>query len=134
MVKDFHDWQRRRVLAAINPVSTETAHIKLDHQIISLTQQFGETYGSEAHFVIAFNDLNHPPDAQSIAQNCGVKADHIHLRKGKAADVTRDVAAQIDVDLIIVGTVARDGIKGRVVGNTCERLLDQTHSDPLVLN
>ena len=30
--------------------------------------------------------------------------------------------------------VARDGIKGRVVGNTCERLLDQTHSDLLVLN
>jgi universal stress protein E len=48
--------------------------------------------------------------------------------------VIRDVAAELEVDLIIVGTVARDGIKGRVVGNTCERLLDQTHSDLLVLN
>ena len=52
----------------------------------------------------------------------------------KAAGVIRGVAGQLDVDLIIVGTVKRDGIKGRVVGNTCERLLDQTQSDLLVLN
>jgi universal stress protein E len=29
--------------------------------------------------------------------------------------------------------VGRDGIKGRVVGNTSEKLLDQTHSDLLVI-
>ena len=82
----------------------------------------------------AFQDLNHAPDADKIAENCGAQAQHVHLKRGKAADVIRDVAAELEVDLIIVGTVARDGIKGRVVGNTCERLLDQTHSDVLVLN
>jgi universal stress protein E len=134
MVKNFQDWKHRRVLAAINPASTEAAHIKLDHQIIGLAQQLAATYGSEAHFVTAFQDLNHAPDANKIAQNCGAQIEHVHLKKGKAADVIRDVAAELEVDLIIVGTVARDGIKGRVVGNTCERLLDQTHSDLLVLN
>jgi universal stress protein E len=134
MVKDFKDWKHRRVLAAINPASTESAHIKLDHQIISLAQRLAASYGSEAHFVTAFQDLNHAPDVHKIAAACGAPKEQVHLQHGKAADVIRDLAAQLQVDLIIVGTVARDGIKGRVVGNTCERLLDQTHSDVLVLN
>lgn len=134
MVKNFQDWKHRRVLAAINPAATESAHIKLNHQITSLAQQLAAAYGSAAHFVTAFQDLNHAPDEGKIAKDCGVEREHIHLKKGKAADVIRDVAAELEVDLIIVGTVARDGIKGRVVGNTCERLLDQTHSDLLVLN
>lgn len=134
MVKNFRDWEHRRVLAAINPASHEAAHVKLDHQIIGLARQLAETYGSDAHFVTAFQDLNHAPEAQNIAGDCGVPVEQVHLKKGKADEVIRDVAAELDVDLIIVGTVARDGIKGRVVGNTCERLLDQTHSDLLVLN
>ena len=134
MVKNFHDWKGRRVLAAINPVSTESAHIKLDHQIISLARQFAATYGSEAHFITAFQDLNHVPDDEDIARDCGVKREHVHLKQGKTADMIRDVATELDVDLIIVGTVGREGIKGRVIGNTCERLLDQTHSDVLVLS
>jgi universal stress protein E len=134
MVKNFQDWQHRRVLAAINPASTEAAHIKLNQQIISLAQQLAGSYGSDAHFVTAFQDLNHAPDSHKIAQDCAVPPEQVHLKKGKAAEVIREVAAQLDVDLIIVGTVKRDGIKGRVVGNTCERLLDQTQSDLLVLN
>ena len=134
MVKNYQDWKHRRILAAINPTTSEPAHIKLNHQITSLARQLATTYGSDAHFVAAFQDLNHTPDAGLIAKESGVANEHVHLKQGKAADVIRDVASELQVDLIIVGTVARDGIKGRVVGNTCERLLDQTHSDLLVLN
>lgn len=134
MVKNFHDWQNRKVLAAINPAATESAHVKLNHQITSLATELGQTYGSSAHYVIAFQDLNHAPRGDKVAKDCGVATDQVHIRLGKAAEVIRDVAQELDVDLIIVGTVARDGIKGRVIGNTCERLLDQTHSDVLVLN
>lgn len=134
MVKDFQDWQHRRVLAAINPAAQEAAHVKLNEDITALAKQLASTYGSDAHFVTAFQDLNHAPEAGKIAAQCDVPPRQIHLKQGKAAEVIRDVAAELEVDLIIVGTVARDGIKGRVVGNTCERLLDQTHSDLLVLN
>jgi universal stress protein E len=134
MVKNFQDWKSRRVLAAIKPGSTESAHIKLDHQIISLAREFATSYDSDAHFVTAFQDLNHAPSSERIARDCGVKVEHVHLQQGKVSDVIRNVATELDADLIIVGTVARDGIKGRVIGNTCERLLDQTHSDVLVLS
>ncbi len=134
LVKDFHDWKHRRVLAAIKPEATDEAHIRLNHQIISTARSFASAYGSDAHFVGAFYDLNHPPAAEELARACGAPVEQIHLGHGKAADVIRDAAEALDVDLIILGTVGRDGIKGQVVGNTSERLLDQTHSDLLVLN
>lgn len=134
MVKNFHNWKHRRVLAAINPATTNSAHIKLNHQIVSVARSFTEAYGSDAHYIIAFRDLNNPPDADEIALTCGTSRELVHIKQGKAADVIRDTARELDVDLIIVGTVGRDGIKGRTVGNTSERLLDQTDSDLLVLN
>jgi universal stress protein E len=134
MVKNFHNWKHRRVLAAINPATTDDAHIKLNHQIVNVARSFTDAYGSDAHYVIAFRDLNNPPDADEVAHTCGTNRELVHIKQGKAADVIRDTARELEVDLIIVGTVGRDGIKGRTVGNTSERLLDQTQSDLLVLN
>ena len=37
-------------------------------------------------------------------------------------------------NLLVIGTVARTGIVGRVVGNTAEKILDQTESDVLVIS
>ena len=54
--------------------------------------------------------------------------------KGAAASVIRDTAERIGADLILIGTVARSGLMGTVVGNTAERILDETRSDVLVLN
>lgn len=134
LIKNFHDWKNRRVLGAIKFESTEAAHIRLNNAVISRTVAMAGGYGADAHFVVAFQDLNHAPEAAELAQLCGVDENHIHIGRGKTAEVIRQTAEKLDADLIIMGTVARDGIKGRVIGNTCERLLDQTHSDVLVLN
>jgi universal stress protein E len=134
LVKDFHDWKNRRVLAAINTRSPDIAHIKLNSQIISFAQQFSDAYGADAHFINAYSDRNHVPDDALLADSCGVPRAHIHVVEGSAADVIASTAADIDADLIIIGTVGRAGLKGTVVGNTSERILDHTHSDVLVLN
>lgn len=133
MVKNFSDWKQRRVLAAINPAAAGAAHRKLDRQITRMAQQLADSYSSQAHFVVSFHNLNQKPDTDQIAREYKVPQEQVHIKQGKAAEVIRDVARELEVDLIIMGTVKRDGIKGRVVGNTSERLLDLTHSDLLVL-
>lgn len=134
LVKNIRDWTHRRVLAAINIESTDAAHIKLNHLIISFAQNFTEAYGSDAHFVAAYHDSNHPPDVEQLASTCGAPPEHVHVAKGAAAVVISDLAESIEADLIIIGTVGRDGIKGRVVGNTSEKVLDHTGADVLVVN
>lgn len=134
LVKDKHDWSSRRVLAAVNSQSTDDAHIKLNNLIISFAQNFTDAYGSDAHFINAYHDANHPPDEDQLAAMCGAPREHIHVVKGVTAEVIRATAEELDVDLIIIGTVARSGLKGRVVGNTSEKILDHTGADILVVN
>lgn len=134
MVKNYSDWQHRRVLAAIYHQSTDEAHIKLNSQIISFTQGFTDAYGSDAHFVNAFQDKNHRPEPDQLAQICGAPVEHVHVVENTPAAAISELSEQLGVDLIIIGTVGRTGIKARMVGNTSERILDHTRADVLVLN
>ena len=134
LIKNIRDWKHRRILAAVNSQSTDEAHIKLNNQIISFAQQLTDAYGSDAHIVTAYQDRNHVPEAAALAELCGVSKDYVHIGEGKPTEVIRQTAKEIEADLIPIGTVGRSGIKGTIVGNTSERLLDHTQSDLLVLN
>jgi universal stress protein E len=134
LVKDQHDWHSRRVIAAVNSQSVDDAHGRLNNLVVSLAQNFSDAYGSDVHFVTAYADANNPPDAGALAQRFGAPIEHIHVSRGSAAEVIAEQARAVDADLIIIGTVGRSGIKGRVVGNTAEKVLDQTDADVLVVN
>ena len=134
LVKNIRDWGHRRVLAAINSESADSAHIKLNNLIISFAQNFTDAYGSDAHFVSAYHDSNHPPDAAQLSATTGAPPEHVHVIKGAAAPVISELADSIEADLIIIGTVGRTGIKGQVIGNTSEKILDHTGADVLVVN
>jgi universal stress protein E len=48
-----------------------------------------------------------------------------HLPKGPPKKTIAALAAELQVDLVVMGTVARTGISGLIIGNTAETILDQ---------
>jgi nucleotide-binding universal stress UspA family protein len=48
-----------------------------------------------------------------------------HLPKGPAKKEIAQLAAKLRADLVVMGTVARTGISGLIIGNTAEAILDQ---------
>lgn len=48
---------------------------------------------------------------------------HIQLCEGEPVEVISEVAQREEIDLIVMGTVARTGLAGLVVGNTAEKVL-----------
>ena len=48
-----------------------------------------------------------------------------HLSKGDARNVIPELAQELHADLVVMGTVARTGIPGLLIGNTAESILDQ---------
>jgi universal stress protein E len=50
---------------------------------------------------------------------------HMHLPKGSAKTMIATSAAGLNADLVVMGTVARTGISGLIIGNTAEAILDQ---------
>lgn len=56
-----------------------------------------------------------------------------HLPKGPARRVIAPLAAELQADLVVMGTVARTGISGLIIGNTAETILDQLASSVLAV-
>ncbi len=49
----------------------------------------------------------------------------VHLPRGDARTVVPELAHKVKADVVIMGTVARTGIRGLIIGNTAEAILDQ---------
>jgi len=67
---------------------------------------------------------------QNLRQQMGEEAfkfisPHTHLIKGLAAKEIPRLVNQLDADLVVMGTVARTGVPGLIIGNTAEAILDQ---------
>ncbi|MCB0992356.1 MAG: universal stress protein, partial [Acidimicrobiales bacterium] len=56
-----------------------------------------------------------------------------HLRKGRPAVAVVDAVADQKINLLVLGTVARGGIPGLVMGNTAETILDKVTCSVLAL-
>lgn len=49
----------------------------------------------------------------------------LHMPKGLARKVIPELANDLQVDCVVMGTVARTGVPGLIMGNTAETILDQ---------
>lgn len=58
---------------------------------------------------------------------------HFHVVKGPAQFVVSDLARELAVDLVVMGTVARAGIDGFFMGNTAESILGQLDCSVLTI-
>ncbi|TWU41958.1 universal stress protein [Novipirellula artificiosorum] len=65
--------------------------------------------------------------------NTPVGADDVQLIQGEAPDVIPEFARKNHVDLIVMGTVARSGVSGMVMGNTAEQILGRIECSVLAL-
>ncbi|MCG8354550.1 MAG: universal stress protein [Kiloniellales bacterium] len=56
-----------------------------------------------------------------------------HVPKGRAAEAIPTLARDLSIDLIVMGTVARSGIPGLIIGNTAESVLSQIRCSVLAV-
>lgn len=79
---------------------------------------------------------------ENLVMNYGTSADmnnadvvdiHLHVVKGPAQFVVSELARELAVDLVVMGTVARTGIDGFFMGNTAESILGQLDCSVLTI-
>ncbi len=122
------------VLIALNLGADDEAHRKLNEAIIEAGNNvIRRRPEARLHAVNAYSGSDqfiHPPD---LAKYAGIERDHAHVAEGPPEKVISEVAAELDADLVIIGTVARKGITGVTIGNTAERVLDQLDADVMTI-
>jgi len=82
------------------------------------------------------NDINRSQKAreklQDIAEKYAIPDKNIHIKVGDAGDEIKDMANQLEADLIVIGTHGRSGIK-LLLGSTATAVLHGVKQDVLAV-
>lgn len=155
LVKE-HEWPSNgNILAAVNVGSDEAEHLSLNLKITQEAKQLAHFLKGNVHLVNSFpgtpvniaieipefnsteyNDtmLKHHEQAMiAHANKFDISVANTHVVEGLPETVIEQVAAQIDAELVILGTIGRTGISAALIGNTAEHVIDQLDCDVLAL-
>lgn len=150
LVKNDRSWKGGKVLAAVDVGNSDQEHLAVHDEIVSHACDLARIVEGELHVLTA-----HPAPlltasdpvfqhSESIAahyrQACqqfqdeyGFSNQQLHVAEGSANLLIPQMATQLDAVVTVIGTVARSGLSGALIGNTAEAVLDTLESDVLVL-
>ena len=94
----------------------------------------GLTNAEAQQFLVGQREESRQDLEQALAPfSAHVDRAHVHLVKGDPRVVIAEFATSHRIDLLVVGTVARSGVAGRIIGNTAEAVLSQMPCSMLVV-
>lgn len=149
-----------QVLAAVEPDPHDLAHNQMSKTIIELGMSIADYENGQLHIVHAwdlfgasvvksrlkeseFEDILRRAEAEvtSALDNflSPYKLSHesecVHLLgdASGAGHAISELAKQQGIDLVVMGTIARTGVAGALIGNTAEQILDQIECSVLTI-
>ncbi|QDV68790.1 Universal stress protein E [Rosistilla carotiformis] len=149
-----------RILAAIDPARNNPAHQKMTREVLDLTKSLADLQNKEMHVVHAWvlftptllkstfshNDLatfrksseaDVAKEVDEVLEPYGLshRDPRVHLVEGRveAGDSVAKCADAENVEMIVMGTMARSGLAGALIGNTAERVLELTNCSLLTI-
>mgnify|MGYP001820476866 FL=1 len=75
----------------------------------------------------------HRRHLDSLAAATAIDPDAVHLLPGRTREILPSFAREQGADLVIMGAVARSGLKRRLIGSTAEHVLDHLPCDILIV-
>jgi nucleotide-binding universal stress UspA family protein len=103
-------WADNAEAAEIN--FTQSVHAHHKRKIEGLTRELRQHIGDEAYAYLS---------------------PRVHMPRGRAETEVPALARKLNADLVVMGTVARTGIPGLIIGNTAEAVLDQLERSVLAI-
>ena len=155
LVKEGVKNRKKNIMGAIK-IQTNGDHHDLNHKILDVIQQLSQMGSDVTHLVNVFpwpivnvSQFKHLFDDSDYfhrAQKSHKKAmdeyleqydfeeDNIHVIEGlDPEEIIPDITIVTKVDLLVMGSVGRDGFSAAMIGNTAEKILDELDCDVLVL-
>lgn len=149
MVRPGNDRPAAPILAAVEAQPADREHLELSHQILKLSRDIAQRLDSDLHLFSAapapMQDPMHPDSnpqqqAQDYRQAClgladryGIPAEQVHIGQGPAELLIPEQTRRIGARLLVLGTVARSGLRGVLLGNTAEQILERVDTHVLVI-
>ncbi len=157
LVKRGGLYRHPRVLAAVDPDQRYAKPAQLDRDILEAGALLARALRGTLHVVHAYSPLpltayTHGTLSQEIVDDmqrrsaraaawklerlaaaAGIPATRRHLIARHASDAIEQAAAETHSAVVVMGALARSGLKRLLIGNTAERVLDHLPCDLLVI-
>lgn len=147
-------WRKTpNVLAAIDLETSNQSKQDLNHEILRRASIFTEENNTELHvcYTLSFSTMLRDlgmqyqdeleikaetrlePILKELSEKYDIPLSHFHIKAGKPELVIPSTAANCKTGLVVIGTVGRQGLKAKVIGNTAESILSLLKTDVLAL-
>jgi universal stress protein E len=148
------------ILAAVDPGQENDKNAQLDRCILDHAAQLTQRFDGNLHIVQAYPckvpvvapimagpllTASISPEAMAaehatkfkcltrLAEQYSLPMRNIHLEVGGVRGSICNVASQVHADVVVMGTVSRNGLARAFIGNTAEEVLDRLPCDALIV-
>jgi universal stress protein E len=155
LITDTEPLQGRDIIAAVKFGDQDADHKDLNRIIMSQAVAVGKILGSgiqvvnavplpsipmgysatepSGHQIIKGLEKDHKKQAIELVEAFELSEDCVTVIEGQTEAVVNKLAEQSNAGIVILGSVARAGLAGLFIGNTAERVLEESATDVLVL-
>ena len=155
------DWSEEPlIVAAVDPTHSHDKPARLDRKIVAAGRSVAARCSGRLELVHSYQRMveigakamktfkplklsvdeldakirdEHHAALDAFAKANGIGADAVHQLPGRTEEVLPAFAHGHGASLVVMGAIARSGIKRRVIGNTAERSLDHLACDVLIV-
>ncbi|MGI9222814.1 MAG: universal stress protein [Woeseiaceae bacterium] len=148
------------IIAAVDPTHEHDKPMALDQAIIDAAKTISDPTNGEVHLLHTYERLvsigkaanraikssvlpidelekriqaTHREALNKLAEKNGFDDKHTHQLPGRTREILPTYVRSKNADLVVMGALARWGIKRMVIGSTAERVLDHLPCDVLIV-
>lgn len=160
LVKQHEVREKPVIVAAVDPTHSHDKPAALDQVIVDNAQAIARASGGEVHLLHTYHRLigvgreatrtfkpielpldelseriktEHRDRLDELARANGIDAKHTHQLPGDTKELLPTFARTHGADLVVMGALARWGLKRAVLGSTAEKVLDHLPCDILIV-
>ncbi|SDR87935.1 universal stress protein [Pseudomonas prosekii] len=150
LVKTAKPWTGGVILAAIDVGNTDGEHRTLHACIVDHGYDIASLAKAKLHVISAHPSpmlsatdptlqlsetiqARYREQCKAFQAEFDIDDDHLHIEEGPADVLIPFMVHKLQAVVTVIGTVARSGLSGALIGNTAEVVLDAVESDVLVL-
>ncbi|MCH1923853.1 universal stress protein UspE [Shewanella sp. C32] len=155
LVKDKEWHHNGNILCAVNVACEDEAHLTLNSKIIEYANALARQFNANVHLVNGYpgtpvnlaielpdfdartyNEtirMQHEQRVNYLANEYGLPTTNCHVKEGLPEDVIPEIAEDLNVALVVLGTVGRTGLSAALIGNTAEHVIDSINCDLLAI-
>ncbi|MCJ8168046.1 universal stress protein [Atopomonas sediminilitoris] len=150
MVKTEAPWTGGKILAAVDVGNSDSEHKTMHASLVKHAVDIAGLAQGQVHVFTAYPapmlsaadptfqlqetiEARYRDACKGFMQEHQLNEGQLHLAEGPADALIPKIAHDLGASVTVMGTVARSGIAGALIGNTAEVVLDALETDILVL-